>query len=112
MNAQPLRVGIGGPVGSGKPAPTHLHSQALRDRNDIAADTNDIAFRAIWPVPDSLYDDAWHEVATSPLSPRVSAGTVWTGEADGFGFFSSTSYTTERLVLPDSVLRRIGFAGE
>ncbi len=39
-------------------------------------------------------------------------GTVWTGEADGFGFFSSVSYTTERLVLPDSVLRRIGFAGE
>jgi urease accessory protein len=38
----PLRVGIGGPVGSGKTALTLLLCKALRDRYDIAAVTNDI----------------------------------------------------------------------
>jgi len=39
---QPLRVGIGGPVGSGKTALTLALCRALRDRYDIAAVTNDI----------------------------------------------------------------------
>src|SRR6187200_1404543 len=38
----PLRVGIGGPVGSGKTALTLALCRALRDRYEIAAVTNDI----------------------------------------------------------------------
>ena len=41
-NAQPLRVGIGGPVGSGKTALTLALCLALRDRCEIAVVTNDI----------------------------------------------------------------------
>jgi urease accessory protein len=40
--SQPLRVGIGGPVGSGKTALTLALCKALRDKFDIAAVTNDI----------------------------------------------------------------------
>ena len=39
---QPLRVGIGGPVGSGKTALTLALCKALRDRHNIAVVTNDI----------------------------------------------------------------------
>jgi urease accessory protein len=42
MNASPLRVGIGGPVGSGKTALTLSLCRAMRERHDIAAVTNDI----------------------------------------------------------------------
>ena len=42
MNDHALRVGIGGPVGSGKTALTLALCRALRDRYDIAAVTNDI----------------------------------------------------------------------
>jgi urease accessory protein len=42
MNSSPLRVGIGGPVGSGKTALTLALCQALRDEFEIAAVTNDI----------------------------------------------------------------------
>ena len=38
----PLRVGVGGPVGSGKPALLDALCKALRDRYQIAAITNDI----------------------------------------------------------------------
>jgi urease accessory protein len=38
----PLRVGIGGPVGSGKTALTLALCKALRDRYDLAVVTNDI----------------------------------------------------------------------
>ena len=41
-NYAPLRVGIGGPVGSGKTALTLALCKALRDKYDIAAVTNDI----------------------------------------------------------------------
>jgi urease accessory protein len=40
--SQPLRVGIGGPVGSGKTALTLALCRRLRDRYDIAVVTNDI----------------------------------------------------------------------
>jgi len=40
--AQPLRVGIGGPVGSGKTALTLALCRALRERYRIAVVTNDI----------------------------------------------------------------------
>jgi urease accessory protein len=42
MNTQPLRVGIGGPVGSGKTALTLALCRALRDRYEVAVVTNDI----------------------------------------------------------------------
>ena len=42
MNRSPLRVGIGGPVGSGKTALTLALCKAFRDRYEIAAVTNDI----------------------------------------------------------------------
>jgi urease accessory protein len=42
MTRPVLRVGIGGPVGSGKTALTLLLCRALRDRFNIAAVTNDI----------------------------------------------------------------------
>ncbi|MDJ0607552.1 MAG: urease accessory protein UreG [Kiloniellales bacterium] len=41
----PLRVGIGGPVGSGKTALTDALCKALRDRYSVAAITNDIYTR-------------------------------------------------------------------
>jgi urease accessory protein len=40
--AQPLRVGIGGPVGSGKTALTLALCRALRERYELAVVTNDI----------------------------------------------------------------------
>jgi urease accessory protein len=47
MNATngPLRVGVGGPVGSGKTALMDALCKALRDRYEIAAITNDIYTR-------------------------------------------------------------------
>ena len=42
MNQQPLRVGIGGPVGSGKTALMEQLCKRLRDELQIAAITNDI----------------------------------------------------------------------
>ena len=45
MNTQPLRVGIGGPVGSGKTALTLALCLALRDRYNLAVVTNDIYTR-------------------------------------------------------------------
>ena len=41
----PLRIGIGGPVGSGKPALMDRLCKAMRDRFEIAAITNDIYTR-------------------------------------------------------------------
>ena len=38
----PLRVGVGGPVGSGKTALLEVLCKALRERYDIAVVTNDI----------------------------------------------------------------------
>ena len=41
----PLRLGIGGPVGSGKTALVRSLCMALKDRFDIAVITNDIYTR-------------------------------------------------------------------
>ncbi len=41
-NRQPLRVGIGGPVGSGKTALTRVLCETLRDDYELAVVTNDI----------------------------------------------------------------------
>ncbi len=45
MSKQPLRVGIGGPVGSGKTALTLALCHALRDKFEVAVVTNDIYTR-------------------------------------------------------------------
>ena len=45
MSKQPLRVGIGGPVGSGKTALTLALCRALRDKFEVAVVTNDIYTR-------------------------------------------------------------------
>ena len=42
MNNGPLRVGVGGPVGSGKTALMDALCKRLRERYQIAAITNDI----------------------------------------------------------------------
>ncbi|MDP2245425.1 urease accessory protein UreG [Pseudomonas sp.] len=42
MNSHPLRIGIGGPVGSGKTALTLALCLALRERYNLAVVTNDI----------------------------------------------------------------------
>jgi len=42
VSTQPLRVGIGGPVGSGKTALTLALCKAMRDKYQVAAVTNDI----------------------------------------------------------------------
>jgi urease accessory protein len=60
----PLRVGIGGPVGSGKTALMDLLCKRMRDRYDIAAITNDIYTK--W--------DAEYLVRSGALAPERIAG--------------------------------------
>jgi len=60
----PLRVGIGGPVGSGKTALMDALCKALRDRYQIAAITNDIYTK--W--------DAEYLVRSGALAPERIAG--------------------------------------
>src|SRR2546422_10148502 len=60
----PLRVGIGGPVGSGKTAVMDLLCKRLRERYDIAAITNDIYTK--W--------DAEYLVRSGALAPERIAG--------------------------------------
>ncbi len=60
----PLRVGVGGPVGSGKTALMDALCKALRDRYDIAAITNDIYTK--W--------DAEYLVRSGSLTPDRIAG--------------------------------------
>src|ERR1700751_5713169 len=60
----PLRVGVGGPVGSGKTALMDLLCKAMRDRHDIAAITNDIYTK--W--------DAEFLVRSGSLTPDRIAG--------------------------------------
>src|SRR5918999_2160881 len=64
MSHGPLRVGIGGPVGSGKTALMDLLCKSLRDRFEIAAITNDIYTK--W--------DADYLVRSGALAPERIAG--------------------------------------
>jgi urease accessory protein len=63
-NHGPLRVGVGGPVGSGKTALMDLLCKKLRDRYEIAAITNDIYTK--W--------DAEYLVRSGALLPDRIAG--------------------------------------
>jgi len=63
-STQPLRVGIGGPVGSGKTALTLALCRALRDRYNIAVVTNDIYTE----------EDAQFLVRNEALSPERIIG--------------------------------------
>src|ERR1700761_7023429 len=60
----PLRIGVGGPVGSGKTALMDLLCKAMRERYDIAAITNDIYTK--W--------DAEFLVRSGSLTPDRIAG--------------------------------------
>src|ERR1041384_5361751 len=60
----PLRVGVGGPVGSGKTALMDALCKRLRDRFEIAAITNDIYTK--W--------DAEYLVRSGALAPERIAG--------------------------------------
>src|SRR6201992_486723 len=60
----PLRVGVGGPVGSGKTALMDLLCKSMRERYDIAAITNDIYTK--W--------DAEYLVRSGSLTPDRIAG--------------------------------------
>ncbi|PHQ71872.1 MAG: urease accessory protein UreG [Sneathiella sp.] len=60
----PLRVGIGGPVGSGKTALTDALCKHLRDRYDLAVITNDIYTR----------EDAEFLIRSGALSPDRIVG--------------------------------------
>jgi len=60
----PLRVGVGGPVGSGKTSLMDALCKRLRDRYDIAAITNDIYTK--W--------DAEYLVRSGALPPERIAG--------------------------------------
>src|SRR5437868_12381735 len=64
MTNGPLRVGIGGPVGSGKTALMDCLCKRLRDRYEIAAITNDIYTK--W--------DAEYLVRSGALAPERIAG--------------------------------------
>ena len=59
----PLRVGVGGPVGSGKTALMDALCKRLRDRYDIAAITNDIYTK----------EDAEFLTRSGALAPLVAA---------------------------------------
>src|SRR5258708_31746273 len=65
----PLRIGIGGPVGSGKTALMDLLCKTMRARYDIAAITNDIYTK--W--------DAEFLVRSGSLTPDPIAGVETAG---------------------------------
>lgn len=64
MHSQPLRVGVGGPVGSGKTALVEALCKALRDRYQIAVVTNDIY----------TYEDAQFLTRAQALEPERIVG--------------------------------------
>jgi urease accessory protein len=64
MNSQPLRIGIGGPVGSGKTALTLALCLALRERYNLAVVTNDIYTQ----------EDAQFLVSNQALAPERIIG--------------------------------------
>jgi urease accessory protein len=92
--AQPLRVGIGGPVGSGKTALTLALCLALRDRCEIAVVTNDIYTE----------EDARFLVDNKALSPERIIG-VETGGCPHTAIREDASINLEAV---DRLARRFG----
>src|ERR1700741_1398092 len=82
----PLRVGIGGPVGSGKTALTLSLCRALRGRYDIAVVTNDIYNE----------EDAQFLVRTEALVPERIIG-VETGGCPHTAIREDASITLEAI---------------
>ncbi len=68
----PLRVGIGGPVGSGKTALMEALCKKFRDRYEICAITNDIYTK----------EDAEILTRAGALSPEVGERASYAGEGD------------------------------
>jgi len=92
--ASPLRVGIGGPVGSGKTALTLALCRALRDRRRIAVVTNDIYTE----------EDAQFLVRNEALSPERIIG-VETGGCPHTAIREDASINLEAV---DRLARRFG----
>ncbi|HZQ61649.1 MAG TPA: urease accessory protein UreG [Casimicrobiaceae bacterium] len=92
--AQPLRVGIGGPVGSGKTALTLALCRALRERHRIAVVTNDIYTE----------EDAQFLVRNEALSPDRIIG-VETGGCPHTAIREDASINLEAV---DRLVRRFG----
>jgi urease accessory protein len=92
--SQPLRVGIGGPVGSGKTALTLGLCRALRDRYQIAVVTNDIYTE----------EDARFLVANDALPPERIIG-VETGGCPHTAIREDASINLEAV---DRLARRFG----
>jgi urease accessory protein len=92
--SQPLRVGIGGPVGSGKTALTLALCLALRDRYRIAVVTNDIYTE----------EDAQFLVRNEALSPDRILG-VETGGCPHTAIREDASINLEAI---DRLSRRFG----
>ena len=70
---QPLRVGVGGPVGSGKTALMEQLCKRLRDELEVAAITNDIYTkedaRSSSPAPGAFRARADHAVSRRAVAP-------------------------------------------
>ena len=92
--SQPLRVGIGGPVGSGKTALTLALCRALRDRYQIAVVTNDIYTE----------EDARFLVANDALPPERIIG-VETGGCPHTAIREDASINLEAV---DRLAKRFG----
>ena len=91
---QPLRIGIGGPVGSGKTALTLLLCRALRERYELAVVTNDIYTE----------EDAQFLVKNGALPPERIIG-VETGGCPHTAIREDASINLEAV---DRLVRRFG----
>ena len=71
---QTLRVGVGGPVGSGKTALLRALCSALRDHYDIAVVTNDIYTQenAQFLIRSAVSYTAWAPKTCPPYSDTLS----------------------------------------
>jgi urease accessory protein len=94
MISQPLRIGIGGPVGSGKTALTLALCRALRDRYQLAVVTNDIYTE----------EDAQFLVRNEALPPERILG-VETGGCPHTAIREDASINLEAV---DRLVRRFG----
>ena len=92
--SQPLRIGIGGPVGSGKTALTLLLCRALRERYELAVVTNDIYTE----------EDAQFLVKNEALPPERIIG-VETGGCPHTAIREDASINLEAV---DRLVRRFG----